>query len=219
MVALRDALARREAAGPEVHEEGAFPLGGLLDSARYKLVEHYLGAGTDQLWFARSVAEPDARFLVSTTIDNGFDPSVDASGLLQNADGLFTPRFVGTFDLAGDSAADDQNNKRPPLSIGQRGFHTLMEGKRIAGSKMIVPDDETKSQIAQLRVRKITGTFRLCLDEAGRVESVLPMTSTGFPAYDRNILAGIALWRYSSYTVDGEPVPVCTAVTFIYSQR
>jgi hypothetical protein len=110
-------------------------------------------------------------------------------------------------------------NKRPPLSIGQRRFYTLMEGKRIAGDRQIVPDDDTKSQVRQIRGEKVTGTFRLCLDEAGRVESVLPMKSTGLPAYDRDLLAGMARWRYSPYTIDGKPVPVCTAITFIYSQR
>ncbi len=110
-------------------------------------------------------------------------------------------------------------NRRPPLSIGQRRFITVMEGKRIAGDRFIVPDDETKSQVARLRVTKVTGSFRVCLDEAGGVESVLPTKSTGLPAYDRDLLAGMARWRYSPYTIDGKPVPVCTAITFIYSQR
>jgi hypothetical protein len=75
-----------------------------------------------------------------------------------------------------------------------------------------VPDDETKSRIAKYRGNKITGTFRVCLDEGGGVESVLPMHSTGFPAYDHELLAKMALWRYSPYTIDGNPVPVCTTI-------
>lgn len=109
--------------------------------------------------------------------------------------------------------------KRPPLSLAQRKFVTLMEGRRIAGERGIVPDDETKWQIRKYRGQKIRGTFRLCLDEAGRVESVLPLLSTGFPAYDRDLLAKMALWIYSPYKVDGAPVPVCTSITFIYTQR
>jgi hypothetical protein len=110
-------------------------------------------------------------------------------------------------------------SKRPPLSLAQRKFVTLMEGKRIAGSRLIVPDDDTKEQIRRYRGQKITGTFRLCVNEAGRVESVLPLRSTGFPAYDRDLLAKMALWIYSPYTINGEPVPVCTSITFIYTQR
>lgn len=109
--------------------------------------------------------------------------------------------------------------KRPPLSLAQRTFATLMEGKRIAGERMIVPDDETKWQIQKRRVEKISGTFRLCVNETGRVESVLPLRSTGFPPYDRDLLAKMALWMYSPYKIDGEPVPVCTSITFIYTQR
>lgn len=109
--------------------------------------------------------------------------------------------------------------KRPPIAMAQRKFVTLMEGRRIVGERRIVPDDATKSEIAQYRASKITGTFRLCLDEAGHVESVLPMRSTGFPAYDRDLLAKMSLWKYSPYTIDGQPVSVCTGITFIYSQR
>ncbi len=109
--------------------------------------------------------------------------------------------------------------ERPPLSVAQRKFATLMEGRRIAGNRSIAPDGETKAQIAEYRQHKVTGTFRLCLDEGGRVESVLPLRSTGFPAYDRALMAGMAPWIYSPYRVNGEPVPVCTLITFVYSQR
>ena len=110
-------------------------------------------------------------------------------------------------------------NKRPPLSIGQRAFHRLMEGKRVAGDRMLVPDDDTKVVIQKMRVTRVIGTFRVCLDEAGGVESVLPMKSTGLPTYDRVLVAGIYRWKYTPYMIDGQPVPVCTAITFIYSQR
>ena len=94
-----------------------------------------------------------------------------------------------------------------------------MEGKRIAGERTIVPDDETKEQIRRYRGKKITGTYRICLDEVGRIESVLPLRSTGFPAYDRDLMAKMALWIYSPYRVDDAPVSVCTSITFIYTQR
>jgi hypothetical protein len=44
--------------------------------------------------------------------------------------------------------------------------------------------------------------------------------STGFPAYDSKISNTIhGEWRYRPYNVNGKAVPVCTAVTFIYSQH
>ncbi len=43
--------------------------------------------------------------------------------------------------------------------------------------------------------------------------------SSGFARYDRRLEYFIRQWIYSPYLVDDKPVPVCTAVTFIYSQR
>lgn len=110
-------------------------------------------------------------------------------------------------------------NPRPPLTLAQRKFTIAVEGRRIAGSKHIVPDPETKTEISKYHDPRITGTFRLCLDETGSVTQVLPLVSTGFPAYDRDLFAGMNQWRYSPYSLDGEPVPVCTLITFIYTQR
>ena len=94
----------------------------------------------------------------------------------------------------------------------------FMQGKRIAGERTIVPDDLTKVAIERAGQRQIQGTFRVCIDDTGGVESVLPMRSTGFADYDRKLIGGIRTWRYSPYSIDGQPVPVCTAVTFVYSQ-
>ena len=109
--------------------------------------------------------------------------------------------------------------KRDPVVFAEGSKHSLMEGHRIAGQKMIVPDDDTKSAISKSRVSRIQGTFRLCLDETGTVVQVVPIRSTGFASYDRRIFGGIMGWRYSPYLVDGQAVPVCTAVTFIYTQK
>lgn len=108
---------------------------------------------------------------------------------------------------------------RPPLVLSQRGFHKLQEGRRIAGTTRIEPDDPTKVRMKQSGVRRLTGRFRLCLDETGRVESVLPFESTGVAEYDRDLIAGMSQWVYAPYLIDGEPVPVCTQITFIYTQR
>jgi hypothetical protein len=50
-------------------------------------------------------------------------------------------------------------------------------------------------------------------------EAVVPLRSTNIPEYDRKIIREMMTWQYSPFLDHGTPVPVCTAVTFIYSQR
>ena len=45
------------------------------------------------------------------------------------------------------------------------------------------------------------------------------LKSTGFGAYDSKIQSEMRSWRYRPYMMNGRAVPVCTAVTFIYSQH
>jgi hypothetical protein len=97
---------------------------------------------------------------------------------------------------------------------------TLLEGSRIAGEKMITPDDVTKTEISRSGKDRLVGSFKLCLSTAGAVSQVTQLKSTGFPAYDSKILNKMRTeWRYKPYMVNGKAVPVCTAVTFIYSQK
>ena len=95
-----------------------------------------------------------------------------------------------------------------------------LEASRVSGEKMIEPDDATKTAIQQRGRDKIVGTFELCLDETGAVSTVRMLKSTGFDAYDKKILDTISgTWKYKPFLVNGTPAVVCTAVTFIYSQK
>jgi hypothetical protein len=97
---------------------------------------------------------------------------------------------------------------------------TVLDGKRISGTRMIHPDAETLAAIKESQRHKsfrVTGSFRVCLDETGHVESVLPAISTGYANYDRELMAGMQQWIYSPYTIGGVAVPVCTHVTFYYT--
>jgi TonB family protein len=90
---------------------------------------------------------------------------------------------------------------------------------RLAGQTLVVPDDETKTRIQKAGVSRVIGTFQFCVDEVGRVTDLSMLRSTGFPRYDGTILRAISQWAYAPYLDEGKPVAVCTAVTFIYSQR
>jgi hypothetical protein len=112
----------------------------------------------------------------------------------------------------------------PPPPIGQAATPqnvapTLLEGNRIAGQKLIVPDDKTKIAIQDAKRDKVVASFKLCLDDTGVVTKVVTLKSSGFPDYDAKITREMNKWAYRPYLVNDQAVPVCTAVTFIYSQK
>lgn len=91
-----------------------------------------------------------------------------------------------------------------------------LEPLRVAGSKLVVPDDEDKNH---LNGKRLVGSFKLCLDETGHYERGVLLKSTGVPGYDAKIAQSLMQWVFKPYVVDGEAVPVCSAFTFIYSQH
>jgi len=84
-----------------------FPVADTLDGGRYQPERLYLGAGFDQLFFGRSARCPGRRYLISTAPDNGLDVAELGLDLMRAAAGLFVPRFLGHFDVAGDDALRD----------------------------------------------------------------------------------------------------------------
>jgi protein TonB len=108
----------------------------------------------------------------------------------------------------------------PPPAPPQNVPPTLLEGSRIAGEKQIKPEDVTKTEIKRAGKDKVIGSFKLCISTGGMVTQVTQLKSTGFPSYDSKILNEMRTkWRYKPYMVNGKAVPVCTAVTFIYTQK
>jgi hypothetical protein len=87
---------------------------------------------------------------------------------------------------------------------------------RIVGDNLVVPDDEDK---IHLNGKRLVGSFKLCLDETGHYERGVLLKSTGVPGYDAKIAKTMMSWVYRPYVVDGVAIPVCSAVTFIYTQR
>jgi hypothetical protein len=105
----------------------------------------------------------------------------------------------------------------PPPAPPQNVPPSLLEGSRIAGSRDILPDEPTKRAIKQSGKDRVIGAFKLCIDTNGGVLSIAQLKSTGFPGYDKTIVSGMRTWKYRPYTVNGKIAPVCTAITFIYS--
>lgn len=94
----------------------------------------------------------------------------------------------------------------------------LVEGRRLSGTTMIIPNDGTKEEMANRGVIETTASFELCLDAAGVPVSARRMSSTCFPRYDETIRTTMLTWRYSPYTIDGVATEVCTGVNFLYKQ-
>jgi len=107
----------------------------------------------------------------------------------------------------------------PPPAPPKNVPPTLLEGQRIAGNKMIIPNDVTKTEIQRSGKDRIIGSYKLCITTDGNISSIKQLKSTGFGAYDSKILAEMHNWRYRPYLVNGRAVPVCTAVTFVYTQK
>lgn len=137
---------------------------------------------------------------------------------------VFLTMFVNTRPSVDSvAAAETRTPDAVPVPASSTPPHVvpprLLEGQRISGSPAIVPDDETKDDIREARRTKLVGSFKLCLTAEGTVASVDGLKATGFPAYDHKIMREMRKWRYRPYSVGGKAIPVCTAVTFIYSQR
>lgn len=111
----------------------------------------------------------------------------------------------------------------PPLPeavIPQNVPPAELDAGRVAGEKNIVPDDATKNEIARSGKHRVLGSYKVCISTEGNVFSVKQLRTTTFPAYDAKIMKTIREgWRYRPFTVKGKAVPVCTAVTFVYSQQ
>lgn len=97
---------------------------------------------------------------------------------------------------------------------------TAIEQLRIAGIKHIMPDNATATRMYRLKVSTVRAGIKLCLAADGTNTSTTILTSSGFGDYDRKIITTIRdTWKYRPFTRNGIAMPVCTSITFIYSQR
>lgn len=112
-----------------------------------------------------------------------------------------------------------RSKQQVPIVFAEGAARNFTVGKRIKGEIHIIPDDRIKVDLTKSGISRLSGRFRVCVDDHGAVESVLPLRSTGYASYDRAILGKILQWVYSPFLVDDRPVPVCIAVAFNYSQR
>ena len=107
----------------------------------------------------------------------------------------------------------------PPPAAAQNIAPTALEQQRISGEKLITPADVTKTEISRSGKTKLLSSFKICINTGGAVDKVQLLKSSGFPDYDSKIQAEMRNWKYRPFMVNGTAAPVCTAVTFIYTQK
>jgi TonB family protein len=122
-----------------------------------------------------------------------------------------------TTDCAGDTPT------RPAVQIVEHAPTmippTVLKGMRISGETQIQPNDALKSQLLHEGASKLTAMIKVCVDTQGNVNNASQLRSTGYAAYDQELLGTVRTWRYRPYSVAGTAVPVCGIVTFNYEMR
>jgi len=140
------------------------------------------------------------------------------AGAIRNV--RFPPTATGVSfhrEFSGDPTA------KPPRTIQPSELDKL----RIKGEKNILPDEADKLAIeSAARISGETGigvrliaSIKMCVDRTGKVSHVRVLKSSGYPGYDHKLQTEVMGWQYRPYEVDGKAVPVCTAITFIYTQK
>ena len=96
---------------------------------------------------------------------------------------------------------------------------TVIKGLRTSGETQLHPPATVKTAMLRDGKSKVVATFRLCVGVDGEVASTAVLKSSGYAGYDAAIDAGLRQWRYKAYEIGGRKVPVCGAVTFIYTMQ
>jgi protein TonB len=154
--------------------------------------------------------EVDYEIVDQADLDEGVEGGV--------AGGVAGGVIGGTLDISGAPPPPPPPPPPAPPPPPQVVPQQAIEAQRISGEKQIVPDEPTKIQISRSGQSRIVTTVKMCLSGSGNVSSLSVLKASGFPAYDRKIKAKMRQWKYQPFKVNGKPVPVCTSVTFIYSQ-
>jgi protein TonB len=112
---------------------------------------------------------------------------------------------------------DDIGNGTPEVLDTKVVAPSVVRGLRISGTEQIRPPDADALAMERSGKDTVVATAKLCLNAGGRVSGVTMIKPSGFSGWDRRIRAQMRGWRYRTYRIGGRAMPVCTAVTFVYS--
>ncbi|HEX7839725.1 MAG TPA: TonB family protein [Kofleriaceae bacterium] len=94
---------------------------------------------------------------------------------------------------------------------------SMLSALRISGETQLHPSAVTQNQMVRDGVSRVEARVTVCVTTSGSVGSAAMRTSTGYAAYDQDLLAAVRDWRYRPYMVNGTQVPACSIVRFIYT--
>jgi hypothetical protein len=100
-------------------------------------------------------------------------------------------------------------------SVPQR----ALEARRTSGKTQVMPGESEADAMRAGKRALVTSVFKVCISPRGGITAIHVLAASPFPGWNRRLFEAIRSWRYSPFTVDGEPVGVCTSVTFAYKPR
>jgi protein TonB len=87
----------------------------------------------------------------------------------------------------------------------------------LASNTTIEPADNVQHQMMRDEVKRASSVIKVCIAADGAVATTAVARSSGYPAYDQQLVAGVRAWRYRPYMVNGQPTPACSAVAFAFT--
>jgi hypothetical protein len=108
-----------------------------------------------------------------------------------------------------------------PLPITPRGDELVIASNqlmRIAGDKLIAPDEIDKVQMMRNGWDRVEPAIELCIDPDGAVEREQILHASGLSGYDAKIGYSVQTWRFRPFLDGGHAIDVCTVVHFVYTQ-
>jgi len=112
---------------------------------------------------------------------------------------------LGILILPGPSESDGTPHKHF--------VHEPVQPTKERATETIVPDADTRAEMAARHLTELHGRWQLCLDNNGAVTDAVKLEGTGIDRYDVLIGSTVRRWRYGAY--DGGQ---CFELTFVYSQ-